>query len=137
MKNFNFDINDRDEKHSTALHWAAYLNKEITLSYLIAWGARINAFEIEGNTPLHLAVVSSEIVKDARCVKILLLKGASREFRNYNGHRPIDLVKTGVKERELRSILKKPRYCTCLMLKLPPTKIKKSPLTAIFFVFLL
>ena len=137
MKNFNFDINDRDEKHSTALHWAAYLNKEITLSYLIAWGARINVFEIEGNTPLHLAVVSSEIVKDARCVKILLLKGASREFRNCNGHRPVDLVKTGVKERELRSILKKPRYCTCLMLKLPPTKIKKSPRTAIFFVFLL
>ena len=86
---------------------------------------------------MHLAVVSSEIVKDTRCAKILLLKGASRDIRIYNGHRPADLVKIGTTEKELRSILKKPKYCTCLMLKLPPTKTKKSPSSAIFFVFLL
>jgi len=66
IKNFNFDVNDRDNKDSSALHWAAYLNKEISLTYLIAWGANVNATDAENNTPLHLAVLTSENVKESR-----------------------------------------------------------------------
>lgn len=66
IKNFNFDVNDRDEKDSSALHWAAFLNKEIALTYLIAWGANVNAQDEENNTPLHLAVLTSENVKETR-----------------------------------------------------------------------
>jgi ankyrin repeat protein len=42
MKRYELDLNAKDVRDSTALHWAAYLNKEIALSYLIAWGADIN-----------------------------------------------------------------------------------------------
>lgn len=66
IKNFNFDVNDRDTKDSSALHWAAYLNKEISLTYLIAWGANVNAQDAERNTPLHLAVITSEKVQETR-----------------------------------------------------------------------
>jgi ankyrin repeat protein len=76
IKNFNFDVNDRDNKESSALHWSAYLNKEISLTYLIAWGANVNAQDAEQNTPLHLAVLTAERVQETRCTKILLLKGA-------------------------------------------------------------
>lgn len=106
LKNFNFDINDEDKRNSTALHWAAYLNKEISLSYLIAWGAKVNSTDIENNTPLHLAVASSETVKETRCAKILLLRGADREAENKNGKKPVDLVKPGEMKQELLTILK-------------------------------
>lgn len=43
LKNFNFDTNDRDFKNSSPLHWAAYLNKEVALCYLLAWGANPNS----------------------------------------------------------------------------------------------
>ena len=56
IKNFNFDVNDRDTKESSALHWAAYLNK----------GANVNAQDLEKNTPLHLAVLTSEAIKETR-----------------------------------------------------------------------
>lgn len=59
LSNYNFDINEKDVRHSTALHWSAYLNKEISLSYLLAWGADANVIDIEQNTPLHLSVVTS------------------------------------------------------------------------------
>lgn len=110
LDNYKFDINDTDCRESTALHWASYLNKEITLSYLIAFGANINIQDVEGNTPLHLSVVSSDVVQETRCCKILLLKGASRNIINNNGQRPIDIVKDGVTKKELVSILKNPTY---------------------------
>lgn len=66
IKNFNFDVNDRDNKNSSALHWAAYLGKEIALTYLIAWGANVNAQDTENNTPLHLAVLTAEKIKESR-----------------------------------------------------------------------
>ena len=66
IKNYNFDVNDRDSKDSSALHWAAYLNKEIALTYLIAWGANVNAQDAERNAPLHLAVLTSEKVQETR-----------------------------------------------------------------------
>lgn len=43
LKNFPFDSNDWDKKNSSPLHWAAYLNKEVSLCFLLAWGANPNA----------------------------------------------------------------------------------------------
>lgn len=56
LKNFNFDTNDRDYRNSTPLHWAAFLDKEISLCYLLSWGANPNAQDKDLNTPLHLCV---------------------------------------------------------------------------------
>ena len=137
IKNYNFDVNERDKKRSSALHWAAYLNKEISLTYLIAWGADVNSKDSENNTPLHLAVLTSQKVYETRWVKILLLKGAKRGIRNRDDEAPIDLVKESTNvEHELRSILKEQRYWTCLMLKVPITKITRNHKTLIFFILL-
>lgn len=66
IKNYNFDVNDRDHKNSSALHWAAYLNKEISLTYLLAWGAQVNSQDTENNTPLHLAVLTAQKINETR-----------------------------------------------------------------------
>lgn len=136
IKNFNFDVNDRDTKESSALHWAAYLNKEISLSYLVAWGANVNAQDLEKNTPLHLAVLTSEAIKETRWVKILLLKGAKRSLQNNEGLTARQLVKHGDMEKELHNILKEQSYWTWLMLKVPLTKINRNERTVAFFLFL-
>lgn len=91
-KNYNFDVNDRDFKNSSALHWAAYLNKEVALTYLLAWGANVNAQDAEMNTPLHLSVLTSAVAKETRVTKILLLKGAKRAITNNEGLTPIELI---------------------------------------------
>lgn len=92
LSKYYFNINEKDSRESTALHWAAYLYKEVSLSFLIAWGADIHSLDSDQNTPLHLAVQSSCENDDTRCTKILLLKGADRNKRNSEGKRPIEVV---------------------------------------------
>lgn len=38
FKQKDVDINKKDKRGSTPLHWACYSNSEIALSYLLAWG---------------------------------------------------------------------------------------------------
>lgn len=54
------NINSKDRKESTPLHWAAFAGAELALSYIVAWDADVNAVDSKGLTPLHLAVKSSE-----------------------------------------------------------------------------
>lgn len=37
------DINSRDFRKSTPLHWAAFSGAELTLNYVIAWGGEVEA----------------------------------------------------------------------------------------------
>ena len=37
FKSLNVDINKRDKRGSTPLHWACYANSEIALSYILSW----------------------------------------------------------------------------------------------------
>jgi len=114
LKNYKFDINQGDKKLSTALHWAAFLNKENALTYLLAWGADPNIQDIDNNTPLHLSVILSCKTGNTRNVKLLLLKGASRDIVNNDNYQPIDLVNSETsKSKELRGLLQKPTFYTC------------------------
>jgi ankyrin repeat protein len=86
------DINSRDNRNSTPLHWACYSKSEISLSYLLAWIEEIDTQDAEGLTPLHLAVKKSEDLQSTRPIRALLIKGASREVRDKLDRRPIDLL---------------------------------------------
>lgn len=79
------DINMKDDKESTPLHWACYSRSEDALSYLLALGPDLSAKDQKGYTPLHLAVKSVEQLKSTRPVRALLIKGADRSIKDNEG----------------------------------------------------
>lgn len=74
------DVDSRDKRKSTALHWAAFSGAELSLSYLVAWNPNLNAQDTKGLTPLHLAVKSSEDLRSTKAIKQLLIKGADKNI---------------------------------------------------------
>lgn len=91
-QNKKVDINAKDVRNATPLHWACYAGSENAIQYLAAWGADVNVADMSGLTPLHLSVKSSEEIKSARSVKLLLIKGAKRNVRDDFGRKPIDIA---------------------------------------------
>ena len=85
-------MRSNDNRQSTPLHWACYSRSEIALCYLLSWVPGLNDQDIEGYTPLHLAIKSVEILRSTRPVRSLLIRGASRVIKDKNGRRPIDLI---------------------------------------------
>ena len=88
----NLDINSRDIRESTALHWAAFSGSEYALQYLCAKGSDVNAQDAKGYTPLHLAVKASEHLLSTRSIRALLLKGADASIRDHTGQLPSDIL---------------------------------------------
>jgi hypothetical protein len=56
---------------------------------LLDAGAEVNATDVDGNSPLHLATDRSF----AGVCSMLLIGGASLEARNHQGQTPLELVK--------------------------------------------
>lgn len=42
FKELGLDINKKDFRDSTPLHWACYSQSEIALSYLLAWNPKLD-----------------------------------------------------------------------------------------------
>ena len=52
----DMDINERDNRGSTPLHWACYSKAEYALAYILAMESDLELADQNGLTPLHLAV---------------------------------------------------------------------------------
>ena len=86
------DLRCKDNRGSTPMHWACYSRSEIALCYLLSWVHCLDDQDIEGYTPLHLAIKSVETLRSTRPVRSLLIRGASRDSRDKQGRKPIELV---------------------------------------------
>jgi len=86
------DLRSTDNRQSTPLHWACYSRSEIALCYLLSWVTDLNDQDVEGYTPLHLAIKSVETLRSSRPVRSLLIRGASRNVKDNLGKKPIDLI---------------------------------------------
>jgi ankyrin repeat protein len=88
------DLTSKDNRGSTPLHWACFQNSEIALIYLLGWQKQstLNLQDIDGYTPLHLAVKSSEQLKSGRPLRALLMRGANRNIRDKRGNKALDLA---------------------------------------------
>ena len=100
------DINKKDHRGSTPLHWACYSESEVALSYIVAWNPKLDIRDSEGYTPLHLAIKTVDHVDSTRPVRFLLVRGAKIDVRDKKGRLPLDLIKE-VKNRDLAADLVK------------------------------
>jgi len=76
------DINCIDEKQSTPLHWACYMNNESIVTFLLAQqNINVNSKDEQDQTPLHLATTYGH----TKLVKKLLRGGAEPKIKNKNG----------------------------------------------------
>jgi ankyrin repeat protein len=114
-----FDVNVRDNVNSTPLHWACYSGAGASVAYLVSADGDTNIKDLDGTTPLHLSVKSTDSTKSTRITKQLLFSGADREIANKEGLRAIDIV-DDIEIDHLREELKKalvmPKYCSCCLL---------------------
>ena len=101
------DINQKDKRGCTPLHWACYSCSELALQYTLALKPSINIQDKEGFTPLHLAVRSVGNIESCRPVRSLLIKGAKTTIRDETGKAPADYIEEAPEEmqEELRTLL--------------------------------
>lgn len=82
------DIDARDSKGRTPLHYAALLGRKNALEALIEAGADVNAVDRRGETPLHLAARRTQVYQ----VVQLLEAGAEADPLNTDGVSPLLLL---------------------------------------------
>ena len=111
----------------------------MALNYLLALKPNLEAKDIRGLTPLHIAVSAVEKIGSTRSVKTLLLRGANREAKDKDGKTPMDWITESNNEwivDELQRHLAKPAYCECLLLRVPLIPLKRNHKTQALFLFL-
>ncbi|MCT4635232.1 MAG: ankyrin repeat domain-containing protein, partial [Rickettsiales bacterium] len=87
-KHPNFDVNIPNDVGKSAAHILAENLKPTSMKLLMDHGARINALDMDGNTPLHYAVRSD----NKRAVEDLVKRGANINVANpKTGKTPIDV----------------------------------------------
>ena len=73
------DVNNRDMKGSTPMHWACNLRAEDAIAYLMPFKPDLAIQDEMGFTALHLAIRSVDVSKSIKFVRFLLMKGARRD----------------------------------------------------------
>jgi ankyrin repeat protein len=68
------DLDSKDKRGSTPLHWACFQSSEISLLYLLEWldKDQIDLQDQDGYTAVHLAIKTAESLKSGRPLRALL-----------------------------------------------------------------
>ena len=56
VEKYGIDINSKDDKGNTALHWAVYMNSKQFLDFLIYYNIDANLKDNDGETALEIAI---------------------------------------------------------------------------------
>lgn len=84
------NVNAREMRNWTALHFAAQEYDSDIASYLIVNGAEIDAEDSDGNTPLFRCLFGSH--GRGEVIRLLLQNGANKDHKNKSGVSPWDLA---------------------------------------------
>jgi palmitoyltransferase len=109
------------------------------MNYILSMNPDLEAKDVKGFTPLHIAIPSVEKLESTRMVKALLIRGANRNATSNQGKTPLDLIPTLLPDRlqeELRQNLSQTSYCECLMIRVPLVPLRPNHRTQILFLSL-
>lgn len=85
------DVNIRDQRDWTALHFAAQEYDIVSTKRLVQAGAEINAIDDYGNSVISRAVLNSQGRGDV--ITVLIENGADIDFKNRSGFSALDLAR--------------------------------------------
>ena len=129
---FSLDLNQLDNVKSTPLHWACYTGSLKAVEYLLCNDVELDKTDNEGVTALHLACMSDNI----HIVKRLLRAGANRNIKDKNNRTAGELAE--IKKKKCAGLFKNKKRicCSCIVIKTPTKKIKKSRKNIYLFLVL-
>ena len=128
----NLNINEKDHRGSTPLHWAIFSCSELAIIYILTWltPEQLQTRDEEGYTAMHLAIKSSHKLDNARTVRVLLYHGAPTNILDYNGNSALDIANSLEDSKIKADILKLLSHRTGLLEYLqyrnPLKKVNKS-----------
>ena len=101
------DVNIRNYKEKTALHYAAKAGFTKVMNLLLENGADVDASDREGETPLFDAINSTikNKSKKKNAIAVLLSHGADPNFKSHEGLTPMQLVQQS-RSKEKAEIVK-------------------------------
>ena len=83
------DVNMKDNRGMTPLHWAVERGRKETAELLIAKGADVNAKRTNGSTPLHYAALAA-LKGQKEIAELLIAEGANVNAKDDFGRTPLD-----------------------------------------------
>lgn len=86
------DVDCEDIEGQTPLHWACHQGSGEAIYYLLAWTKALNKQDNKGKTPIHQAVEQINKYHTLRPIKEMLIKGSSRDIKDIDGKKPVDLI---------------------------------------------
>lgn len=93
--NLGLNINARDQRGRTMIHYAAQLRYIEIVNYLIKKRTFLNIRDFSGDTALHLAIPRGSSIGLSRTInvlRLLLKSGAFKQIKNFEGRYPWDLI---------------------------------------------
>jgi len=82
-------IDNENNEHMNALHWACINNKPLFLKYLLISHANVNKWNKFGETGAHFAAISGSV----QCLQLLAKYGGDMKFQDLTGQSPLDRAK--------------------------------------------
>lgn len=132
LRNQNLSAESKDKQDFTPLHYSSMMACELATAVLLSWKVPVNTVNINGQTALHLAVLSGS----QRIIRSLLLRGADVDAKDKENKTALDLAREKG-NTDIISLIEPPGILSVCGIKPPQRPIKFKSMLMVVYIFLL